>query len=60
VGFGISTPDHARQVAAAADGVIVGSAMVALVEQHGAAAGDALDAFVRALRAGVDAAAPSR
>lgn len=28
VGFGISTPDHVRQVAALADGVVVGSAIV--------------------------------
>jgi tryptophan synthase alpha chain len=28
VGFGISTPDHVRQVAAVADGVVVGSAIV--------------------------------
>jgi len=28
VGFGISTPDHVRQVSAIADGVIVGTAMV--------------------------------
>jgi tryptophan synthase alpha chain len=34
VGFGISTPDHVRAVAPYADGVIVGSAVVRLVEQH--------------------------
>jgi len=28
VGFGVSTPDHARRVAAFADGVVVGSALV--------------------------------
>ncbi|MDQ7859538.1 MAG: tryptophan synthase subunit alpha [Armatimonadota bacterium] len=61
VGFGVSTPEHARQVAAVADGVIVGSAIVAVVEREGAAAGSALEAFVAALRAGVDAApAPAR
>lgn len=57
VGFGVSTPEHARAVAAVADGVIVGSAIVALVERDGAAAGPALRAFVKELRAGVDAAA---
>lgn len=56
VGFGVSTPEHARQVAAVADGVIVGSAIVALVERDGAAAGPALREFVSGLRAGVDAA----
>jgi tryptophan synthase alpha chain len=56
VGFGVSTPEHARQVAAVADGVIVGSAIVAIVEREGSAAGPALAGFVRSLRTGVDAA----
>jgi len=33
VGFGISTPDHVRGVSQFADGVIVGSAVVSLMEQ---------------------------
>jgi tryptophan synthase alpha chain len=57
VGFGVSTPEHARQVASVADGVIVGSAIVAMIEREGAAAGPALQGFIRDLRAGVDAAA---
>ncbi len=39
VGFGIGTPDQAAAVGQAADGVIVGSAIVQLVEKH-AGAGD--------------------
>lgn len=38
VGFGISTPDQAALVGRFADGVIVGSAIVRLVEQHGGSA----------------------
>jgi tryptophan synthase alpha chain len=34
VGFGISTPEHAALVGAMADGVIVGSAIVSLIERH--------------------------
>jgi tryptophan synthase alpha chain len=48
VGFGISTPEQARTVAALADGVVVGSAVVARLASEGiAAASD----FVRELRA---------
>ena len=35
VGFGISTPEQARTVATMADAVVVGSAIVKLIEQHG-------------------------
>lgn len=35
IGFGISTPAQAKEMAACADGVIVGSAIVDLVAQHG-------------------------
>jgi tryptophan synthase alpha chain len=55
VGFGISTPEQARDVALAADGVVVGSAIVRIVEQHGHAPdlAEKLIAFVKPL---VDAA----
>ncbi|MCR3921937.1 MAG: tryptophan synthase subunit alpha [Firmicutes bacterium] len=35
VGFGISTPEQAVEMAQAADGIIVGSAIVKIVEQYG-------------------------
>lgn len=53
VGFGISTPQQAAEVASMADGVVVGSALVKAAESS---VSDAL-AFVRALRAGLDSAA---
>lgn len=34
VGFGVSTPDQARALSGMADGVIVGSAIVRLIEEH--------------------------
>jgi tryptophan synthase alpha chain len=34
VGFGVSTPDHARLLAPHADGIIVGSALVDLIRQN--------------------------
>jgi len=51
VGFGISTPEQARQVAAVADGVVVGSALVQTLEDEGIDAGAA---FVASLRRGMD------
>jgi len=51
-GFGISTPEQAGAVAKIADGVVVGSAIVRLIEQN---AGDAgLEKYARSLRAGMD------
>ena len=51
VGFGISTADQAREVAAVADGVIVGSAVIRCVEkaQEGTSMTDAVGNFVREL-----------
>lgn len=51
VGFGISTPDQAATVAAMADGVVVGSAIVKLIEKHGQEADVAakVGAFVKPL-----------
>lgn len=34
VGFGISTPEHISELTAYADGVVVGSALVKLIDQH--------------------------
>jgi tryptophan synthase alpha chain len=51
-GFGISTPEQAGAVAKIADGVVVGSAIVRLIEQNGGEAG--LEKFARSLRDGMD------
>ena len=51
VGFGISTPEQVARVGALADGVVVGSALVRLVEEHGAGAAGPLAAEVRRLSA---------
>lgn len=55
VGFGISTAEHVRQVAAVADAVIVGSALVRLIEAGGPRAGlvERAAGFVRELAAGL-------
>ena len=56
VGFGVRTPEQAAAIARVADGVVVGSALVELVAQHGAnAAGPVRDA-TRALADAVHSA----
>ncbi len=52
-GFGISTPDQASAVAKMADGVVVGSAIVRLIEQNASEA--ELEAYARSLRDGMAA-----
>jgi tryptophan synthase alpha chain len=56
VGFGIKTPDDARRVAAYADGVVVGSAVVRRVEEaaDGAAAAEAVADLVASLRGALE------
>jgi tryptophan synthase alpha chain len=55
VGFGIATPEQVAQVAALADGVVVGSALVRLIEEHGASPDleGRLEAFARELAGGL-------
>jgi tryptophan synthase alpha chain len=57
VGFGISTPAQAKAVAQFADGVVVGSAAVKIVERAAALGRDPvpeMEAFVSSLRAALD------
>ena len=49
VGFGITTPDQAKMVAAAADGIIVGSAIVKQVELNPGSPAKAVGAFTQPL-----------
>ena len=53
VGFGVSTPEHAREVGRFADGVVVGSALIEAIQRAGpgAAAIDAAARFVAGLKA---------
>jgi tryptophan synthase alpha chain len=49
VGFGVRTPEQAAAIARVADGVVVGSALIDLVEKHGNHAPDALRDLVSSL-----------
>lgn len=50
IGFGISTPQQAQQMAGLADGVIVGSAIVKLLEQYGQDAPARIGAYVKSMK----------
>lgn len=50
VGFGINTPEQAAESAKSADGVIVGSAIVKIIEKYGDNAGDALYNYVKEMK----------
>lgn len=49
VGFGVRTPEQAAAIAKVADGVVVGSAIVEIIEKRGAAAGPHVENYVRSL-----------
>lgn len=50
VGFGINTPIQAGEIAKIADGVIVGSAIVKLIEKHGENAGTYIYDYVKSMK----------
>lgn len=56
VGFGISHPEQARDMAKHADGVIVGSAIMKLIEKYGREAAPHIRAFVSEMKEAVRAA----
>lgn len=49
IGFGISNPEQAKKMAVLADGVIVGSAMVRLVEKFGENAAPEIGTFAKSM-----------
>ncbi len=53
IGFGISTPQQAHDMAAVADGVIVGSAIIKIIEQYGKDSPAHVGAFVRRMKSAV-------
>lgn len=50
IGFGISTPAQAHDMAALADGAIVGSAIIKLLEQYGKDAPKYIGAYVKSMK----------
>lgn len=52
IGFGISTPEQAGKMAAISDGVIVGSAIVKLIEKYGKESPKYVGEYVKAMKKG--------
>ena len=50
IGFGISTPDQAKKMADISDGVIVGSALIKLLEKHGQDAPPYIGEYVKSMK----------
>ena len=50
IGFGISTPEQAKKYSAVADGVIVGSAIVEIIAQHGKNAPEEVYKYVKSMK----------
>jgi len=50
VGFGISTPEQAAAISKVADGVIIGSACVKIIEEHGENAEEKLAEYVQSIK----------
>lgn len=53
VGFGISTPEQAKEMAAVSDGAIVGSAIVKLLEKYGRNAPGYIGEYVKSMKEAV-------
>jgi tryptophan synthase alpha chain len=56
VGFGVRTPEQAKQIAEVADGVIVGSALISVIKQYGDKAAGPLRELTAALAEAVHSA----
>jgi tryptophan synthase alpha chain len=56
VGFGVRTPEQAANIARVADGVVIGSALVELIAEHGVNAAGPLREYVASLSAAIHSA----
>ncbi len=56
IGFGISTPQQAKDMAGKSDGAIVGSAIVRIVAEYGKEAGPKLYEYVKSMKEAVEKA----
>jgi len=50
IGFGISTPEQAEKISGLSDGVIVGSAIIKLLEKYGENAPEHIGAYIKSMK----------
>jgi len=50
IGFGISTPEQAKKMAGLSDGVVVGSAIIKILEKYGKDAPDYIGSYVKSMK----------
>ena len=50
IGFGISTPEQSKKMSGYADGVIVGSAIIKILEKYGREAPPHIEEYVRSMK----------
>ena len=50
IGFGISTPEQAKKMAAVSDGVIVGSAIIKLIGKYGKDSPDCIGPYIKSMK----------
>ena len=53
IGFGISTPEQAKKMAAISDGAIVGSAIIKLIEKNGTSSAKVVGEYVKEMKEAV-------
>lgn len=53
IGFGISTPEQAKKMSALSDGVIVGSAIIKLIEKYGRDSEEAVGEYVKRIKGAI-------
>ena len=54
IGFGISTPEQAQQMASISDGAIVGSAIIRIIEKNGTGSADPVGEYVKSMKTACD------
>ena len=54
IGFGISTPEQARQMSVLSDGVIVGSAIMKIIAKYGKEAPPRIGVYIKSMKAAIN------